>query len=316
MADLRQNIIDMAKKCGADIVGFAPIERFEHDKNILKIYPETKTVIGFAFRVLRGIMRTIEEGTTYYQYTTMGVENLEEVVMPLALIRVAEVIEDAGFDALPQRRHYLMMEESDSTNPEVFHNEIKRGTTIEKQIDFEKAAVACGLGEKGFSGQLLTKEFGPFQRYCFILTDAELAPSPVLEQTLCDNCGECRKACHGKAIREDGSIDKWNCAVYYAGANGKKNPFMPPEAYVDFEDRLEIIAGEADVTPEKAREIIDNTFFYPPAKHSYISCICGRACDRACYIHLEKQGKLTKSFKTPFREGEDWELSTEQFKDK
>lgn len=316
MADLRYNIIEMAIKCGADLVGFAPVERFSKDDNILSIYPETKTVIGLAFRVLRGIMRTVEEGTTYYQYTTMGVENLEEVVMPQALVRVCGVIEDAGFDAMPQKKHFLIMQEENSTNPEVFHQEIYRGNKIEKQIDFTNAAVLCGLGEKGFSGQLLTKEFGPFQRYCFILTDAELEPTDLVPPSLCDNCKECMKACHGSAIKEDGSFDEWNCATYYVGANGKKNPFMPPEAYAEFEDRLEIIAGEAQVTPEKAREIIDSTFFYPPAKHSYISCICGRACDRACYIHLEKQGKLTKSFKTPFREGDDWELSMEQFKDK
>ena len=35
-----------------------------------QILPGTKTVIGLAFRVLRGIYRGIEEGSTYYQYTT------------------------------------------------------------------------------------------------------------------------------------------------------------------------------------------------------------------------------------------------------
>ena len=60
-------------------------------------------------------------------------------------------------------------------------------------------------------------------------------------------------------------------------------------------------------------EILDNTFFYPPAKHFYRTSICGRACDRACYIHLEEKGVLTKTFKRKFREGDDWKLSTKQF---
>ena len=88
---------------------------------------------------------------------------------------------------------------------------------------------------------------------------------------------------------------------------------MPPEAYMDFENRLEIIAGEADIDIELAKKIMDNTFFYPPAKHFYRTSICGRACDRACYIHLEEKGVLTKTFKRKFREGEDWKLDTKQF---
>ena len=51
--------------CDADIVKFAPIERFGADSDILKLYPEAKTVIGLAFRVLRGSLRGVAEGTTY-----------------------------------------------------------------------------------------------------------------------------------------------------------------------------------------------------------------------------------------------------------
>ena len=59
------------------------------------------------------------------------------------------------------------------------------------------------------------------------------------------------------AINKDGNVDEWQCAVYYNGANGSKNPFMPPEAFANFDNRLEIIAGEAKVTPETAKKILD-----------------------------------------------------------
>ena len=88
-----ERIIACAKRYDADIVGFAPIERFAAEDPVFQIFPQTKTVIGLGFRVLRGIYRGIEEGTTYYQYTTMGVENLEETVMPLALINLCNLIE-------------------------------------------------------------------------------------------------------------------------------------------------------------------------------------------------------------------------------
>lgn len=311
-ANLRETLINTAKKLDADIVGFAPVSRFAPDDNIFKIYPGVKTVVGLLFRVLRGSLRGVEEGTTYYQYSTMGVENLEETVMPLAMLRLCDALEDAGFDALPQRRHQTVMEPENDTNPEVDFRDIKRGVKNEPQLDFLAAAVRCGLGTPSRTGALLSREFGPFQRYCFILTDAELAPTPLYGEELCDGCGLCEAACPGHAVGADGP-DHWQCAVYYNGARGAKNPFMPPSAFEDFPNRAEIISGKADFDRESAEETLKTMYFYPPVKHFYRACLCGRACDRACYIHLEETGKLTRSFNTKFRKRPDWRLSEDNF---
>jgi len=312
---MREKITELAKKCDADIVGFAPASRFDKNDPVFRIFPNTKTVIGLGFRILRGIFRGVEEGTTYYQYTTMGVENLEETVMPMALIRVANLIEEDGFIALPQRISPLILNQEGTTNPEVDYTDVYHGVKSENQLDFLNCAVQCGLGERSKIGSLLTREYGPFIRYCFILTDMKLEATPIMEAKLCDGCNECLKACPGKAIDENGNTDSWRCAVYYNGANGSKNPFMPPEAFdaFDYAKKMNIINGTAQFNGEEAKKILDNIFFYPPAKHFYRTSICGRACDRACYIHLEEKGVLTKSFNRPFREKEDWKLSTEQF---
>ncbi|MBQ4527940.1 MAG: hypothetical protein II998_07695 [Clostridia bacterium] len=309
---MKNRIIELAKANGADIVGFAPAGRFDKNSPLFKIMPETKTVIGFAFRVLRGVYRGVEEGSTYYQYTAMGVQNMEETIMPMAQLRVCNLLEEEGYLAMPQRRHQMIMAEENSTNPEVNYNGIYRGKVQEKQIDFLDTAVKCGLGEKGFHNALLTDEFGPMVRYCFVLTDAVIDADEVTEPHLCDKCGKCKNACPGKAISDDGKIDEWQCAVYYRGANGTKNPFMPPNAFSDFDDRIEIISGEAKVTPETARGIIDHLDFYPPV-HIYQSSICARACDIACYVHLEEKGVLVKKFKTPFRKREEWKFSISDF---
>ena len=312
---MNKKIIELAKKCDADIVGFAPASRFSDDDPLFKIFPGVTTVIGLGFRILRGIFRGVEEGTTYYQYTTMGVENLEETVMPMALIRLSNFIEEEGFIALPQRTSPLIINDDGTTNPEVDYTDVYNGVKAENQLNFIDTAVKCGLGEKSKIGSLLTEDFGPFIRYCFILTDMPLEETPIFDGKLCDSCGECIKACPGKAIDDNGDLDCWRCAVYYNGANGSKNPFMPPEAFYNFDEkkRIEIINGTAKFDCDEAKEILNNIFFYPPAKHFYRTSICGRACDRACYIHLEKLGLLKKSFKRPFREKEDWHLSTKEF---
>ncbi len=258
MTSLKEQFIALAKECGADIIGVAPASRFAADDAVFKLLPQTKSVIGIAFRILRGTYRGTEEGSTYYQYTTMAVENMEETVMPIALLRLSNFLEENGFIVSPQRRNQTIMQEADGTNPEVAYDAISRGRIAENRLDFEAAAVKCGLGERGFHGALLTDAFGPFVRYVFILTDAELGSDPVVKPHLCDKCGECVKGCPGRAIdAASGKRDDWRCAAYYNGANGLKNPFMPPDAFKDFPDRLAIIAGEAEMDEAKAKKIID-----------------------------------------------------------
>ena len=310
---MKNKIIELAKANGADIIKFAPADRFDKKSPIFKIMPETKTVIGFAFRILRGIYRGIEEGSTYYQYTTMGVENMEETIMPMAQLKVCMLLEQEGYLAMPQRRHQQIMAEKNSTNPEVDYNSVYRGKVQETQIDFLDTAVKCGLGEKGFHNALLTDEFGPMVRYCFVLTDAVIDADEMIEPHLCDKCNKCKNACPGKAISDHGNVDEWQCAVYYNGANGTKNPFMPNDAFSNFDNRIEIISGEAKVTPESAKKILDSIYFYPPAQHAYQCSICGRACDVACYIHLEEKGILTKKYKTPFRKRKEWKFNISDF---
>lgn len=304
---LKQRLVQTLQQSGADLVRFGNVARFS-DPAVRKLFPTAQTVVGIACRQLRGTKRGIEEGSTYYQYTTCGLETLEETILPTLLLQACAILEDAGFNALPQKRNQTIMAETDSTNPEVDYREIYRGLTAETQLDFMKCAVECGLGEIGLSGSLLTDEFGPNQRFAFVLTDAPIEPDPIREPHLCDRCGKCRSGCPGNAISEDGQKDVWQCAAYYVGANRGKNPFLPKEAFQNEPDRDAIIHGKVSLSPERAREIIDQIIYYPPVKHCYWSSICGRACDIECTIHLEEKGVLKQKFRSPFRKRPQWEL--------
>ncbi len=309
--NLKEQIISTAKAYGADYVGFGSVERFG-DQPVTRIFDKTKTVICLGFRVLRGSLRGVEEGTTYYQYSTTGVETIEETVMPMALLKVSGVIEDAGFLAVPQKQNQLIMSSINDTNPEMAYDEIFRGLDAEVQMNFNLSAVRCGIGEMGLTGSVLTDENGPFQRFGFVLTDAQLEETPMVKPHLCDDCKACVNSCPGHALAKDGQRNNWQCAAYYLGANRSKNPFMPADAYEDLPNRLEIMNGEAQLSEAEAKEVLDRTFYYPPIKHGYVSSICGKACDRACYIHLEEQGKLKNSFRTKFRKRDEWKLSVEE----
>lgn len=292
------------------MVGFGSADRFEGGAETL-VYPGLKTVICAVFRTLRGAYRGVEYGTTYYQYTTMAVETLEENVMPIALLKCCALIEDAGFGALPQRRHPTVIAGKHGTNPEADYTEIMRGRFTEVQADFDKLAVNCGLGEIGRHGGLITRDFGPMVRICAILTDAEIEPDDIQRTKLCDGCAECARACPGGAIYAAG-VNDWQCAAYYMGAGARTNPFMPPDAFANDADRRQIMDGSIRLTPERARDVIDQILFYPPVKHGYAASICGRACYRACYAHLEARGALKRRFENPMRRRPEWELRIQE----
>ena len=306
--DLKQKIMDAASLLNVDYVGFGGVERFRNEP-VLQIFDKTKTVICLGFRVLRGSFRGIEEGITYHHYCTTGIETIEETVMPMALLKLSGILEDAGYLAVPQKNNQLITADSEDTNPEITYEDIYRGISREVQMNYTTSAVLCGIGEIGLSGKVLTEENGPFQRFCFILTDAELEETPLAQPHICDGCKECIRSCPGRAISEDGKLDNWQCAAYYNGASMKSNPFMPPDAFRDLPNREQIVTGEARLTPDEARAVIDRTFYYPPIKHGYVGSICGRACDRACYVHLERKGILTRKFTEEFRKRKPWELS-------
>lgn len=307
-AELTAAVVARAREFDADLVAIGGAERFR-DTCAAEICPGLRSVVCVAYRVLRGSRRGIEEGTTYYQYSTTGIETIEETLMPQTLLRVSALLEDEGYLAIPQKRHQTITPDPEGTNPEINYEEIYRGVTAERMLPFERSAVLCGLGELGKNGTVLTEDFGPFQRYGFILTTAELEETPLKASGLCDGCDACIRACPGHALDADGARNDWQCAVYYKGANRSKNPFMPEDAFPDLPNRLEIMNGTAQFHGlEDARAALDETFFYPPIKHAYVSSICGKACDTACYIHLEEQGKLKRRFRLPFRIRPEWVL--------
>jgi MinD superfamily P-loop ATPase len=109
-------------------------------------------------------------------------------------------------------------------------------------------------------------------------------------ETLCDKCGKCIPACPGNAVSENGT-DTWQCAVYYRGAH-KSNPFMDGEFLAGDPEKEAIISGNKHFSREEAREIYKKINFLPSKPTGYIPCICGKACDMACYRHLKEKGVL------------------------
>ena len=287
-------IKERAKELGATICGIGKVyDEPNPQRDPKMILPNAKCIIGFGFAVPKGLYKAMKTGNQHYTYTTLGVKYIDEEMAEIFLLKIGGMIEDHGYDACLQKSvPNLRIKGDKTTNPEVMDTyELIHAEAVEEGkpvpdviIDFGKAAKACGIGEMGMSGKIVNKKYGPFMRYCFIITDAPLDCDEELHEAVCDKCGACKVACPGRAISEEG-LDTWQCSVYYKGAH-KSNPFMTEEFLKEHPEREAIINGEKRFDAASAREIYKEMKFLPDTQWGYSACICGRKCDIACYEHL------------------------------
>lgn len=293
MLDSRM-IKERARELGASVCGIGKIyDEPDIGRDPRQILPSAKCIIGFGFVVPRMLYDTMSRGVQYYTYTTLGVKYPDEELAEIFLLKIGGMIEDEGYDACLQKAiPNLRIKGDKTTNPEVVDTyELVHATPVapgkptpDVIIDFGKAAEACGIGSRGLSGKILSPKFGPYVRYCFIITDAPLECDEPITDPICDGCGECIKACPGNAISSEG-LDTWQCSVYYKGAH-RSNPFMKDDFLSGDPRREAILNGEYRFDAESAREIYPSLNFLPNTQWGYSACICGRGCDVACYRHL------------------------------
>ena len=265
MNQLKDLINSAMEKEGIDLIGFAGKDRFasvDAQHNPFSIFPEGKTVIMLGKRICRGALRGVEEGT-----------NFGDEFLSLACYNLVRVLEDEGWEAVP-----LFPNPSDVPPMGVSVAEGRPAPNVFP--DFTYAAVACGIGEIGMNGLLLTPEYGSRQRFHMIITDAEIEPTPLQEASVCLKCGKCAAAC--------------------------------PLGAIDIENAEEIdICGKkmtvAKINYDLCRDCKNGACANRLAKASKPDRIPA-LCNRTCLCSLEEAGVLGNKFETPFRKRDAWAI--------
>lgn len=314
-----EEIKKCAKECGADIVGITSMDRFEGAPKQMDpryIFPDAKAMIVMGFRVLKGCLRGIEEGTFFSAYSSMGYAGINKVYQPMALWNICKYIEDNGYEAVPIPNQFPWTNTNTSgQKPELtgkIREEFSRPVSPDRPapdvfVHLRIAAFCAGLGEIGYSKMFLSPEFGPRQRLAAILTDAPFEADPLYEGKLCDKCMACARECAGQAISttktvkvtiagreiEWGEIDCEKCSRFFCGASKEYNPFMVSE----------------DDEKGFNQEVSKAQRYKLGPRYEYGRALEGaRGCMRACIVHLEQQDKLKNKFENPFRRRKPWKL--------
>ena len=220
----KQQIVDFAHSQGLDLVGVANIERFANAPKRMhpaSIFPECKSVIAVARRILRGNWRGIEEGTYWPTYTYFGYHGLlNSFFIPAGVYETSCFIEDAGWEAVP---YYPGVPESQPPDAPLRPGAVAPNVHLAIRI----AGVAAGIGEIGWSKVFMSKKFGPLME----------------PNTLCDRCMACVKGCaacaiptakEGKTVKiqiedktyEWGDVDMGRCTLGYHGGDPQFSPFI------------------------------------------------------------------------------------------
>ncbi len=240
---MTQEIKDLARLHGAVLVGVASIDRFDpmppyydrapRGRHPRDFVPNARAVISIAQPILNPVMdapaRLLEGDLDYVPpdakqghldelYNVVG-HRLHDFMLEFIGQHVGQYLLAQGYDTMifPTTSIGPTQTASAKTWLEVWEG--PSAAWAEKYSPFRTspgpfshrhAATRAGLGEFGYNNLVLTRQFGPRQRFNSIITDAELVPDPLIAKPIClrDKCMVCLKACHMDAIRfrDDSSL--------------------------------------------------------------------------------------------------------------
>lgn len=217
-------IKQIAKNAGANLVGITSKKRLEDHKCADPTYylPDAQSVIGFAVLLDPEIVRSFLgkksvtaqekmsrlEGETYQKLEEIGEaikgflesEGYKAVNCEVNM-DYRRVNRKKAEQSIDQMKNLIALIEKNPNDPLV--ELVKKRDTfydpdLTPRISLRYVAVACGFGRLGWSGNLLTPEYGALIYLGGVVTDAKLAPDPQMTENPCNQCKICTNVCQGQ----------------------------------------------------------------------------------------------------------------------
>lgn len=193
--DLKYRIKQFCLDAGADIIGFAPVERWNQTGEVepafrpQSLWEPARTVIVLGVAMPLPIVETTPSILHKETYDTAN------RVLDATAFNLVRFLNRTGNAAYFFTRDGFGSLRLLKDRPKAAFNHIT-------------AAKYAGLGTVGVSNCLLTPEFGSRVRLVSVFTSAVLEPDPMIEKELCIKCGTCSQCCPVDAItmREDSFI--------------------------------------------------------------------------------------------------------------
>ncbi len=233
---LTQEIKTLARQFGAALVGVASIDRFDpappyYDRSPRGYHPRdfvpnARSVISIAQPVLPAVQNApaaladvdiemvppdIKYPYLEQLYNTVGHRTQDYMLEQIGQV-VGQRLLANGYDAMffpTTGLHPRPDSPLELSDRQIWEGPSKKWAEMYSPFRYtfgpfshRHAAARAGLGEFGYNNVVLTREFGPRQRFNSIITEAELVPDPLIAKPIClrEACLICLKACIVEAI--------------------------------------------------------------------------------------------------------------------
>lgn len=188
-----KNIKDFILGLGVNDTGFAAADNYNSPRSpeLKGIFPSVKSIIVLAFKE----MSSCESDNLIMAMS--GRQSIKEF-SSFCTYRTANYLETVyGAKVMP----FIAYAPMDLTQSKLGIGE----------ISLRHAALAAGLGLFGRHNLIIHPEMGTRVVFTAILTDIELAQSPLPENNPCTECNLCVDGCPGRALDEKGKTDVREC---------------------------------------------------------------------------------------------------------
>ena len=210
--DLKEEVQGLVMREGANLVGVATPERFEgamKGHHPLDLVPNAKSIVTFGIALLGRVCEWEElfkeselvpqdvrlDILQNYVYRTVGYDLVNDLLNLIAL-RLANFLEAQGYRSFFLPATYGQ-----------YHREVSAKIPGGRGLFSQRhAAVRAGLGEFGLNNVVVTRQYGPRVRFNSVITEAPLAPDPLLQEKACLGlkCSLCVDNCPGAITVRDG----------------------------------------------------------------------------------------------------------------
>ena len=199
ISTIKSELLDKCSRLGIPMVGFAPVERWEHPPEELpqhfsswipaefwpqSIYPEAQTVVVIGLPVPLPIVETAPSIYYHELYETVN------ILLDEKAYEIANFLNLEGYPSI--------------SLPRDGYGDIE--VLLKKPLSFfshKHAAYLAGLGSFGLNNVLLTPEWGPRVRFTSIFTTLKLEGTPITGDDLCTRCLSCAENCPVGAIESE-----------------------------------------------------------------------------------------------------------------
>lgn len=201
MGELEEQIKNIAREQGAALVGIASHKRLvdappSGDSGYL--LSSAQSITSFAIPFDRRKLRDFFSKKDWLSWNFDKKENTQHLY--IVSDHIVEFLKARGFET-------CIVDINCQYRPEPRANDVTESIDMHPDFSHRYGAVAAGIGRLGWSGNLMTSQYGAAVGLGTVLTSAKLESDQLLEENPCDRCKMCVTSCPVEMMHKEETVE-------------------------------------------------------------------------------------------------------------